>query len=225
MDIARYYFLVPSGLAFIFIVFSTAFYNKKYKFVLKQKRFFNFLYKRLDIFVPGNDSRIFKFYSNLIRFTNLTVEKIIKIKICILILTCLLCVLIKLTNISIYTKDIINKFDYQCDLIYQSKPLTSEYEAMKQEIYYFRVAIANINKTDCFHYKKEELQNKIKTLIDKDASELFLPKDTLSNKLYYRVFNYYQCRRLEHIFNNIYWIQLNFYSGYFLNLSELFCKS
>jgi hypothetical protein len=194
MNLNNYLFLIPIGAALIIVIFSIALKDRKYKLRARRKNILYFLYEGLNIFVPQNSSRIHKFYSQLLRFTNLSVEQIIKIKVILFVFTIFICILVKLTNISIYTKEIINKFDYECDLIYQSKPLIAEKVAMKQEIYYFNEALKNIDKTAVSSNKKEEMQEEIKGLINKNDSELNLPKDTLANKIYYRLYNYYSCR-------------------------------
>lgn len=194
MNLNDYLFLIPIGVVLIIVIFNIVLNGRKYKLKARRKNILYFLYKGLNIFVPKNSSWIYKFYSQLLRFTCFSVEQITKIKVMLFVFTIFVCVLVKLTNIGIYTKEIINKFDYECDVIYQNKPVISENEAMKQEIYYFNEALKNIDKTAVSSNKKEELQDEIKELINRNDSELYLPKDTLANKIYYRLYNYYSCR-------------------------------
>jgi hypothetical protein len=191
---AEYFFIIPVVIAFMLLITYIILCNRKYEVKSRRKRILKLLYKGLDVFIPERSSRIYGFYSQLIRFTKLTVEQILKLKVLLFIFVIFICILIKLTNISIYTKEILNKFDFQCDLIYQNKLTISENIAMKQEIYFFRVVLKNISKSDISKYGKDGLQTRIKALINENETELYQPKDTLANKIYYRIFSYYQCR-------------------------------
>lgn len=225
MDVTNYVFLIPFAVALIFFTVNIISDSKKYKMKARKNNIYNLLYKGLSVFLPKDNSGIWRFYSHKLRFTNFSVEQIIKLKFLLFVFTIFVCVLVKLTNISMYTKDIFSKFDYQCDLIYQSKLVVSEEVAMQQEIHYLNIVLLNIKRADFSLLGKEDLQAKIKALINISDSEVYLPKDTLANKIYYRLDSYYGCRHWNILLYLFIGLCITFIPDVFLILRNYFAKA
>lgn len=156
------------------------------------------LIDKLKYITPKKGSRAYGFYEEFLKHTVLNVDRFFKIKYMLALTILIVLLLAKYTNVSIYTKEIYTKFDYYTDLLYQFKgQIADENKALKQEIHYLNVALGEISKNEINQAAKEEIHGRIKNLIREADEELFLPKDTVVNKVYYRLYDYYKYRKLN----------------------------
>ncbi len=156
--------------------------------------------KKLLQFLSGlisSDTWLYGFYvRNILKYSKIRIEELFRIKLIILVCTFIMLLLVKYTNISIQTREIFSSFDYRTDLIYQYKNVVDEGEALKQEIGYVKLAIATYKKSELVK-AAEDMHQKIKALIGANDGELLLPKDTVVNKVYNRIVDYYEIRKFN----------------------------
>jgi hypothetical protein len=102
------------------------------------------------------------------------------------------------TDIGIYTRGIYERFDYYTDLLYQYKGEVEDKElVLKYEVDCLNTALLEISKNEIISSSKEEIQLRIKSYIKAQDRELELPKDTIANKVYYRLYDYYKYRKIN----------------------------
>jgi len=169
--------------------------------------------------------RLKKFYKNhILKYEKISFETLLKIKAAIAVFVGIIIFLVKLTNISIVTKDVFGRKDYKADFIYSAKNESTEDDVFSQEIMCLRIALKEIDKKLVFMDKKL-VQAKIsgilgaigdKTRIAADfgngsntsdntaaASNInigannSMERDLIANKVYYRILDYYTARMVN----------------------------
>ncbi len=194
-----YLYLLPLllGLLFLIVYFidRTKIYKTDVFDFFRNRKIINTL-NIISCIIP-KDSKLYTFYSNrILNYTSLKVERLIEIKVLLFIFTMIFMMLVKYTNISIQTKEIFNNFDYRMDLIYSYKNVIDPQGAFKQEMQAFEKALKKIKKTD-LNLSSEEVQFKIRSLINVTESEILIPVDSLVNKVFYRILDYYKVREIR----------------------------
>lgn len=174
--------------------------------------------------VPEKNSFLYRYYEKKTRFTELTAPKVIKIKFLFFVAAMLVCVLIQLTNIEIYTGEIYQKFDYDCDLIYQKQLRGSIEEAMEQEMEYFRQALKTLTPYEISTLGKDQLQERIKGFITLEDKVLVQSRETLANKIYYRITDYYKYRNWNLLWFVFIGVLVSLIPDLYLLLRNLFIK-
>ncbi|MDP4183500.1 MAG: hypothetical protein Q8942_20725, partial [Bacillota bacterium] len=153
---------------------------------------------RINIFTPKKGSKVYKWYKSFLCYSRLSVKKLFRIKLILFVLAIIFVLLKYYTDIGIYTKDIYHRFDYYSDLLYQFKGDVKDKDlALKQEIDCLNIAMVEISKNELIHSSKEELQLKIKSYIKAADESLEIPKDSIANKVYYRLYDYYKYRQIN----------------------------
>lgn len=150
---------------------------------------------------PPKKSKLYKLYKQFLRFTRFNVENYFAMRIIIVIISLVFLVLIRYTNIAVYTEEIFNNYEYRMDIIYeQDDKLVNNQEALNQEIYFLKIAI---NEISCKEVNDEKLKgdtmNRIRNIIVDKSMELELPSYTVANKVYYRLKDYYSVRDTNYI--------------------------
>jgi hypothetical protein len=172
------------------------------------------VYFIISVMVPKKQSRLYKFYNHILKYSRWNIHDVYKAKTIVFIFILLILILVKLTNISLYTKEILNKFDYHKDLIYHGELCLDETLAFKQEMKYFKLAIELPEIKAIAEMRKDQAEDIVKSIIMERDSELLEPRDAMANKVYYRVYDYYKCRR----WNTALFILISFISSYSIEL-------
>lgn len=147
--------------------------------------------------VPKSGTKAHNFYLGLIKYTRFKIEDIYKVKSLLFLATVIIFLLAHATNVGIYTKEIYNKFDYYTDIMYQYKgDVPDQHAALQQEVHYLEVALKEFNKNEITQANKEDIQEKIKGFIRED--KLYIPADTMANKIYNRIADYYNVRKVNY---------------------------
>lgn len=146
---------------------------------------------------PPKKSKIYKVIRQFLRFTKLTVESYFAVKIMAVLLAILLILMVRYTNISIYTQEIVNSYRYKLDSIYeQDDRFVNKEKALQEEMDFFNIAIEKINPEELEDdQKKEEILEKIRIVITSSNKPLELPSYTIASKVYYRLKDYYSVRK------------------------------
>ncbi|MCX8130728.1 MAG: hypothetical protein N3I35_11590 [Clostridia bacterium] len=195
MTISRFLFIPPFAIA-LFLILSCFAFRRKYKRVRSKYGLKHSIISNLkDTFFIRAGQKLYSIYMHLARFTRWDVEGIIRLKLIIFMLVMIILILIKLTNIKLYTDEILYRFDYHSDLIYKSEPCIDEKLAFSQEMEYFRQVLKITDLSTLEKTPKDIVENSIKAVITGDTSELMQPRDTIANKVYYRIYDYYKCRK------------------------------
>ncbi len=205
MDISTNLFLVPAFLAFLMIFLAvikkTVTDVKQYKIGEKKQGGLEILIEvidRINIFTPKRGSKIYSGYKSFLRYSRLSVKKLFRIKLILFVIAIVFLFLKYYTDVGIYTRDIYNRFDYYTDLLYQYKGEINDKElALKYEINCLDTALSQISKNELIKTSKEEIQSRIKSYIKTADESLELPKDTIANKVYYRLYDYYKYREIN----------------------------
>jgi hypothetical protein len=172
------------------------------------------VYFIISVMIPKKQSRLYKFYNHILKYSRWNIHDVYKAKTIVFIFILLILILVKLTNISLYTKEILNKFDYHKDLIYHGELCLDETLAFKQEMKYFKLAIELPEIKAIAEMRKDQAEDIVKSIIMERDSELLEPRDAMANKVYYRVYDYYKCRR----WNTALFILISFISSYSIEL-------
>lgn len=160
---------------------------------------------------PPKKSRVYKMFRQFLRFTKFTVESYSAVKIVAVLFAVLLILMVRYTNISLYTQEIVSSYSYKIDSIYeQDDRLVNKEKALKEEIDFFHIAMDKINPHELSDdNRKEEMLDEIRLIITASDSQLELPSYTIANKVYYRLMDYYSVREAK-------------YSLYFLVIALVF---
>lgn len=158
---------------------------------------YGFEASRIIKYVFYLNSLVQNFYNtHILKYSRFRFYKLVVIKIAIFFGALLVLVLIKITNISIQTDRIFNKFDYYSDLIYTVNFTGDRNEALKQEIFYLKRVIKEIGKK-AMDASENDIQLAISSLIDAEDRNLLLPREALINRIYYRLKDYYEVRKIN----------------------------
>lgn len=202
MNITAYTYLIPLLLAVILIFRflkinfqkygrSTVSFVKKGNFAIQEYALS--IIRRLI----GRDSSLYRLYSaGLLKYSNTSVELLFEIKLILFIAVMVLSLMVKFTDIKMQTAEIYQKFDYKVDMLFERKEVKDQSKALEQEIDYFGKALQKIDKEELSR-SPEDVQTQIKNLIQEKESALMLSKDTLANKIYYRLKDYYAVRKMN----------------------------
>lgn len=207
MDISTKLFLIPVLLALILIIQSmlrkTIKDIKQYKIGDRKQGTLEILVEiidRINVLVPKKGTKIYKAYEALLGFTRFSVKQLFRVKFILFVLTVAFLLLKAYTDIGIYTKDIFNRFDYYCDLLYQYKGEVKEKDAaLEYEIDCLKTALNEISKNETLKASKEDIQGRIKGYIKAADDSLAIPRDTIANKVYYRLYDYYRYRQINYV--------------------------
>lgn len=202
MDYSKYLYILPLLLGFVFFILFLFKSNAKYRLQSFGKRSRSRIIRGVQWAVSTavpRDSRIYIFYRNhVLKYSQTTVEKLLYIKVAVFAVTLIMIALIKATNISIETSEIFSHFEYKMDLIYRYKDdKLDTTKALNQEIYCLNTALKEISAYMLKQESPETIQLRIKNLLHHSDIDLLLPEETLVNKVYHRLVQYYKVRKLN----------------------------
>ena len=188
-------FLVPLLIALFIYIFLKK--DKNIENIKKLRDYFN----NKDI----DNSKFKKIYSlikqkyelTFLKYSKLKFEKVIKIKLLIFISVISLLFLIKATNIMYHTYEAFNKYEYTQDLFYKFQGNIDAEKALEEERYFLEKALEEIKENDFIKGSKEDIQYEIEVIINKANMQNELPFDSMANKIYYRMRNYYTQRQIN----------------------------
>jgi len=197
--ILNYIYLIPLILAMVFVVMYFAKRINMYKKALNsrlsnngQQRFTAYIIKKL---IP-EDSAIYRFYSSvLLKYSNIKIESLFTLKAALFVITILLSLLIKYTNIVLQTREILTLYDYKTDFIYKISEAVDKSEVFEKETGYLAEVIKTITRSDLSD--GEAVQLKIRDLIRKSKAELPIPVESMANRIYHRIRDYYSIREVN----------------------------
>lgn len=180
---------------------------------------------KLTGFIFPQKSAVRQFYNQHILFySNLSFDTLIKFKLIIFLGVFILAVLIKYTNVSIQTDEILNKYDYKVDMLLQ-EDIKDKNSAMLEEKNYLEQAMAEIGH-NVLTLSKDSVESIIKgMMMDKKASDLEASVDTITNKVYYRLYDYYFIRHYHILFYFMTALLLSFMLELFFILLNFIRKS
>lgn len=230
MDVSKYLYLLPIAIACTTVIAFLLTGDSRYRLQDFQQRnrsrLSKFMTCIIDRLIHPN-SRIGRFYNGIIlRHSSLTIQKLLCIKVVLLFTMLVLIILIKYTNISIHTEEIMTKFDYYVDFIYTFESSKLDVElAMAQEMHYFNTALEAISKIVLRSETAEEVQHRIRDLINTAQTELQLPQDTLANKIYHRLIQYYRVREHRPLLYLSIALLASFIPEIFLLVNNFFIKA
>lgn len=170
-------------------------------------------------------SKIRFFYERKILFYSaLGFEQLVKLKLLIIIGIFLLVVLVKYTNICIQTDDILNKYDYRVDMLMQ-QGVKDKAAAMREERQYLLQAVRQIG-SNVLTLSRDSTQSIIKgMLLNSKTSELQASVDTITNKVYYRLHDYFAIRQYNLILYLLLGIAFSFIPELFFLLMNFVKKA
>ncbi len=150
---------------------------------------------------PPKKSVIHKAYRKFLRFTKLNVESYFTMKFMTVIFVILLILMVRYTNISLYTQEIVSSYSYKLDAIYQQDDrLVDKEKALNDEVDFLYIVMDKINPHELSNEQmKEEILGEIKSIITASDRQLQLPSYTIANKVYYRLKDYYSVREPKYL--------------------------
>ncbi len=156
----------------------------------------SFVLQKLFKLIP-RDSKLRKFYANyILKYSNLKFERLVEIKAYLFIIAMAFFLTMYFTNIKFFSSSVFNSFKYKVDFAYEYHGVENETEALKQEQKYLNQAIKEIGKNVSVQ-SAEDAQQLIRSMVTERKYDLQEPIETLANKVYYRLKDYYGVRRLN----------------------------
>ncbi len=145
--------------------------------------------------LPHRARGLYQWYEKRLKYTKWTVGKFFTWKIMFLIVILLMSGMIRMTDVRIDSSKIFQSYQYHRDPIFSNSiPAEQEDQALAEEIYYLRQAITSISQREFYGLDKTQAEGKIYEIIDQSGRELLQPKRLMANKIYYRLYDYYQIR-------------------------------
>lgn len=198
-------------------------YKKALRKLLQKDGKQNYINKIVRKLIPV-DSKICRFYSSKIcKYSRLSMDTMLKIKIVLFISAIIFLALVKYTNVLVQTQEIFTRYDYKTDLIYKIPDVIDKSKALEQEISCFKKALKALTKKDIVNMAG--LQQKIINLINRKDFELIIPKETMANKIYYRLTDYYQVRRINILLFVSTGLLVSFIPELYLIIKNAFCRA
>ncbi|MBM7613599.1 hypothetical protein [Alkaliphilus hydrothermalis] len=205
--LSQFVFLIPLGIAFVLLL--QLLWSRRRKLKLKplgrlypKSILQKVVYAAEKYLLPSKASRAYSLYEGLLTYSKLTVGEFFAIKYVIIFIASLLIFSIHITNVSIYTKEIYTKYDLQGDELFsQSVQVLDEVKALEAELHYLKKSIGLISKKDSTDLPKEEIQGRILGLVLENSESLVeaqLPPMFIANRVYYRLYHYYQVRNFNY---------------------------
>ncbi len=202
MELYRYYFVLP--LIFTFVLIVVYLFNKVRRFKIKKISDINrnFYEKYCDfiakIFKGKKLVRINQFYIHQLRFSKINLADLLAIKASILIITIVLILSIRETNIDIITEKIIGTFEYKYDAVYEHSRKNVDIEkALNQEIALLDTLLNRKMISGIIELSREEIKAEIRMHIKSLGLELEIPEVTVINKVYHRAIDYVLAREIN----------------------------
>lgn len=219
-----YLYILPLVLAFLFLAAYFVREKRKYNInalkLLKEKD----IKYLVQLLIPPK-SNIHRFYhANVLKYSKCSVERLFLIKLTIFAATIIVALLIKYTNISVQTGEIFERYDYHTDLLFSNSEAVDKNLALVQEITALKLALKQI-KRDELRQNSAEVQFKIRGLITTPESELQLQIDTLTNKVYNRLKDYYEIRKIHFLLYLIIGFLVSFVPEVYFAVRNIFVKA
>ncbi|MBN4062612.1 hypothetical protein JYU21_00330 [Alkaliphilus sp. AH-315-G20] len=191
-------------MTFTFVLVVAYLFSKARRFKIKKISDINrnFYEKYCDcitrIFKGKNLVRINQFYIQQLRFTKINLADLLAIKAIILIITIVLILSIRETNIDIITKKIIGTFEYKYDAVYEYSRKNVDIEkALNQEITLLDTLLSTKTIGEIRELSKGEIKAAIRAHIKSLALEMEIPEITAINKVYHRAIDYVLAREIN----------------------------
>lgn len=166
------------------------------KLSLKNAGLVSAILQRAACIIPP-DSRLRRVYEKyVLKYSNISFERLFELKVYLFLIFMLLFFSIYYTNIEMFTGNLLSNFRYRVDIIFEYNGVENENEALKQEIKYFERARNEIGDS-ISKLSSAEGQSLIRNMITERRYELLQPAETIANKVYHRLSDYYGIRNLS----------------------------
>ncbi len=223
----NYFYILPLCLAFIFVVSYLLKRENRIKKVFNlmpksdsKTKAFTWVFRKL---IPV-ESKLYRYYSSvLLKFSKISFEKLCICKAMAFFVTLILILLIKQTNIVIETKEIFTEVNYKTDFIYKLSETIDKTDIFEKEIQYLSEAIETITKKDIIN--EQIVQMKIRNIILENNIETPIPVESMINRVYHRIRDYYEIRNVN-FFNYVIWaLGFSFIPELLLIVKNMYIKS
>lgn len=134
--------------------------------------------------------RVFLPYSPKVNF-----ESVLRYKLIVFTITFILIFTFKITNVRYYTNLITQSVSYKSDVLYQIKVDHFDETAFQEELEIFHEYLKRTDEDSIKLLSKEDLIFEIERYIRSTRGETMIPLNALSNRIYYRVTDYYHYRK------------------------------
>lgn len=173
----------------------------------------------------GNGSTPYRFYRyTILKYSGWKPEEIYLLKAILFVVAVALSLMVRWTNTSMQMKEIFERFEFRMDMIYTSQPTGNEEEALAQEIRFLKLALETIQKEE-LEKGADRMMESISRLIDLPGEELFLPRETLVNKIYNRFKTYHEISALKLPYHLLIAAMISFLPELFLLIWNVFQKA
>ncbi|MEO2202155.1 hypothetical protein ABGV42_00170 [Paenibacillus pabuli] len=147
----------------------------------------------------------------ILRFTTFSLITILIAQVIIFALVFIFLISVKATSINYYTQKIETSFEYRTDLQYMKQvPEERVDTAFRQEMMIYEQALATWTKDDIYNISQDDISFMIESYVKDLKMEPVLPADTLANKVYNRLFDYYYYREYDYTYYLMLSLMLSF---------------
>lgn len=152
-------------------------------------------------YIFKEDTRFYKWYAKLLMFTKFSVERFFNIKVLLFFITIAICIMVKTTDIMVYTDELYTKFQYEQDVIQTynakiddaDKPKIMEYKKLTLNKSLEAIDYAKFKSMD-----KNVAQDYIKSIIFPIKNTTVIPTESIANEIYYKIKKYYEVREVSY---------------------------
>jgi hypothetical protein len=142
-----------------------------------------------------------EYRGGLLRFSAWNLFALIVCQVIIFVICFIFIVSVKTTSINYYTTKIENSFEYRTDIQYmKSVPPSKVPTAFQQEMMIYRAAKENWTAEEITSISQDDISFMIQSYIKDLRMEPILPVDTLANKIYNRLYDYYHYRNYDYFY-------------------------
>ncbi len=229
MLIDKFMYLLPLIVFIVFYIHNLKNSNYRVKAIrdIRKKGLKNFcLYYMYKLFTPKEKSNIHIRYKVFLQYTRWEVNTYFLLKFFLVIMVLIMIILVKLTNINIYTERIFESYEYRTDIIYEAaKENIDKAMALETEITLLKDLLVSLDKNDVEELSKDNLQGLIISTLKEKGLPVLTSSQNIANKVYYRLQDYYSIKKLNYFLMIFILIIVYFIPDIFVAIHNLFLKS
>lgn len=161
--------------------------------------------KRVFFFKPdtamgkAKDSFVLWYKTKLLDYSpNMTFPKIVRIKLVMLSIAMALTVAVQLTNIQIYSQDVMSIFDYRTNVLSDRTHIKDTDKELESEIKLLNAALPELNANKLKERPKEQVLRDLRYYIEDKELSFDQPIDVVIDKVYNRLSDYFAYREFSY---------------------------
>ena len=184
--------------------------------------FLHYMYK---LFTPKDKGKVHSKYKIFLQYTRWEVKTYFLLKFFLAMTVLTMMVLIKLTNINIYTEKIFGSYEYRTDMIYEAvQKDVDKVSALEVEITLLKDMLTKVNEDDVEKFSKDKLQQLVISSLNDKGLPILTSSQNIANKVYYRLKDYYSVKKLNYFLMICIAALAYLLPDFFVSIHNLFVK-